>query len=344
MERRPSIDVALSVCSKVQEGRLADSTGAPAPRGLGDPFLSFVIPAFNEERFIGRTIGAIQDLVATRSYEIIVVDNGSTDNTVRVASDLGATVIHQAGGTIGSMRNRGVAAAVGDIVVFLDADVVITPEWAGRLPVSLERLREEPRTLTGFQCSVPDDSSWLERSWFAPREAKSSHVGSGHMLIPRTFFNELGGFDETLATGEDYNLSRRAVERGGRIAPDDRLRAVHMGFPRSVGAFLQRESWHGIGDFESLAVFVRSKVALSAVAFVALHVVLLVSLISGALWPGAAAAAGIVSLCLASSYHQYRSQPIRLIVVNALTFWIYYLGRSMALLRRITGRYARGSR
>jgi glycosyltransferase involved in cell wall biosynthesis len=343
MDRGPDFDLDLSVSSKVQ-GRLVDTTGASALKGLISPFFSFVVPAFNEERFIGRTIGAIQDLVAADSYEIIVVDNGSTDDTVRIASDLGATVIHQAGGTIGSLRNRGVASAVGDIVVFLDADVVVTPEWAARLPVAVERLRAEPRTITGFQCSVPEDASWLERSWFAPREAKSSHVGSGHMLIPRTFFNELDGFDETLATGEDYNLSRRAVERGGRIAPDDRLIAVHMGFPRTIGAFLRRESWHGIGDFKSLGVLVRSKVALSAVAFVTLHVLLLVSLISGALWPGFAAAAGIVSLCLASSYHQYRSQPIRLVLSNGLTFWIYYLGRSMALLRRLTLRYGRGSR
>jgi glycosyltransferase involved in cell wall biosynthesis len=344
MDGTHEIDVGLSMSSKAQEGRLADAKGAPALERLGDPVLSFVIPALNEERFIARTIAAIQDLVAPGSFEIIVVDNGSTDDTVRIASDLGATVIHQAEGTIGSMRNRGVASAVGDIVVFLDADVVITPEWAARLPVSLERLREEPRTITGFQCSVSDDASWLERSWFAPREAKSSHVGSGHMLIARTFFNELDGFDETLATGEDYNLSRRAVERGGRIAPDDGLRAMHLGFPRSAAAFLQRESWHGIGDFKSLGAFVRSKVALSAAAFVALHVLLLISLLSGALWAGVAAAAGVVSLCLASSYHQYRSQPLRLILVNTLTFWIYYLGRSLALLRRITGQYARGSR
>jgi glycosyltransferase involved in cell wall biosynthesis len=332
MDRTPEVDASRT-------GQALES----APGDVDAPLLSFVIPAFNEEELIARTIGSIHRFVPPLSYEVMVVDNGSTDGTAAIAADLGATVIQKTDGSIGGLRNFGVGLARGEILVFLDADVVLTEEWAARIPDALASVRREPRMMTGAWCSVPADASWLERWWFAPRIGKS-HLGTGHMIMTRQFFRELGGFDESLATGEDYNLSRRAVEHGGRIAVDARLRAVHLGFPRTLGAFIQRESWHGIGDFESFGGFVRSKVALSATTFFVLHVLLMMSLFWGSLWLGVAAAAGIVTLCLSSSYYQYRSQPLRLILVNAGVFWVYYLGRFLALTRRVARRYARGPR
>jgi glycosyltransferase involved in cell wall biosynthesis len=308
------------------------------------PVLSFVIPAFNEEQLIGRTIGAIHQFVPPLSYEIIVVDNGSTDATGRVASDLGATLIVQEGGTIGSLRNRGAASASGGILVFLDADVVITPEWISRIPALIETLREDPLRLTGAMCSTPDDASWIERYWFAPMRAPTTHVGSGHMILARTFFDELGGFDESIATGEDYDISQRAIARGAQLDRDGRLKAVHLGYPRTIRAFVQRESWHGVGDFRSLAAFVRSKVAMAAAAFAVLHALLVLAVLAGAVWLVGAAVLGIASLCLLSSYRQYRSQPIRLILINAGVFWIYFWARTLAFVRRATGMGSRGSR
>jgi glycosyltransferase involved in cell wall biosynthesis len=320
----------------------------PVNRGVArdpaSPVLSFVIPAFNEEQLIGRTIGAIHRLVPPLSYEIIVVDNGSADATGRVASDLGATLIIQEGGTIGSLRNRGAASASGGILVFLDADVVITPEWISRIPVLIEMLTEDPRRLTGAMCTIPDDASWIERCWFAPMRAPTTHVGSGHMILTRTFFDELGGFDESISTGEDYDISQRAIARGAQLDRDRRLKTVHLGYPRNIRAFVQRESWHGVGDFRSLSAFVRSKVAMAAATFAVLHVVLVFAVLAGAVWLGSAAALAIASLCLLSSSRQYRSKPIRLILINAGVFWIYFWARSLALVRRATGTGSRGSR
>jgi hypothetical protein len=321
-----------------------DEHGFPAAASdPGGPTLSFVIPAFNEEKLISRTIEAIHRLVPPISYEIVVVDNGSADATPRIAAELGATVIRQPGGTIGALRNRGVRASHGDTLVFLDADVVLTPEWAARIPASLEMLREEPAALTGYMCTVPADASWLERYWFAPRQ-KASHIGSGHMVISRSFFDALEGFDESLATGEDYDLSRRGVALGGQIVADQRLKVEHLGFPRTIWAFLQREAWHGVGDYKSFAVFVRSKVAVIAAGFAVLHAVLLTGLLVGSLSTAAIAALTIVGVCLASSYRQYRGQPLHVVLLNAGVFWVYYLGRTLALIRRVAGQYARGSR
>jgi glycosyltransferase involved in cell wall biosynthesis len=308
-----------------------------------EPSLSFVIPAFNEERYIAQTILAVHELVPPLAYEILVVDNCSTDSTREIAAGLNATVLQKGGGTIGGLRNLGVKAATGVIIVFLDADVIITRDWAARIPTAIQLLMAEPSTVTGSMCGVPTDASWLERYWFAPRQ-KASHIGSGHMVITRQFFNELGGFDERIATGEDYELSRRAVDRSGRILSDSLLRVEHLGFPRTVLAFLQRESWHGVGDYASLSTFFRSKVAVAAVSFAILHTIVLAGLLIGELWIALAALLAIISLCLVSSYRQYRYESIKLTLLNSGMFWFYYLGRVLAIVRRLAGMYSRGSR
>jgi GT2 family glycosyltransferase len=164
------------------------------------------------------------------------------------------------------------------------------------------------------------------------------------MIVTRRFFGELGGFDESIATGEDYDISRRAIARGGQLDRDRRLKAVHLGYPRTIRAFVQRESWHGVGDYRSLSAFLRSKVAVAAVAFAVLHVALVASLLLGAAGIATAAAVAIVSLCLLSSYRQYRRRPIQVILVNAAVFWIYYWARTLAFIRRAAGRDSRGSR
>jgi glycosyltransferase involved in cell wall biosynthesis len=302
-----------------------------APGGGDAPLMSFVIPAFNEEGLIARTIGSIHLLVPPLTYEVIVVDNGSTDGTAAVAADLGANVIQKTDGSIGGLRNFGVGLARGEILVFLDADVVLTKEWAGRIPDALASVRSEPRMMTGAWCSVPANASWLERWWFAPRIGKS-HLGTGHMIMTRQFFMELGGFDESLATGEDYDLSRRALALGGRIAIDERLKAEHLGFPRTIGAFVRREAWHGVGGVSSLSVFLRSKVSLATAAFVGSHGVLLAGIVTGTAAASAAGALGIVAVCLGSSYIKYRHQTADVILNNTTIYWLYYFGRALAMV------------
>lgn len=326
--------------TKAQETSVNGEALEPASTDATSPELSFVIPAFNEEEMISRTIDSIHRLVPPFRYEIIVVDNCSTDATAAVAAELGATVIQQAGGTIGALRNTGVQRARGEILIFLDADVVLTTEWAAQIPASLASIRREPTMLTGAWCSVPADASLLERWWFAPRIG-SSHLGTGHMILTRQFFDELGGFDESLATGEDYDLSRRAIGLGGRVAIEERLKAEHLGFPRTIKAFVRREAWHGVGDYSSLSVFVRSKVSLATAAFVFFHGLFLVGLASGRMSVSVAGAAGVTTICLGSSYWKYRHLPVHVILHNAVMYWFYYFGRALAMIPG-TARPSRG--
>jgi hypothetical protein len=293
--------------------------------------LSIVVPAFNEAAGIGETLDAIRGVLGTRwRYEMLVVDHGSTDGTRRVAREHGAAVLVRVGGTIGGLRNHGVRRARGEVLVFLDADVSITTAWAARLPAALERLRARPLTITGSLCTVPARSSWIERHWFAPRLPRATHVGTGHMLVMRRDFTELGGFDESLATGEDYEFCARARARGGEVVVDPELVAVHRGFPRTLRSFIAREAWHGAGDATSLGTVLCSRVAQLTLGWLALHALAVGAAALGRAGAALLASAGILGICLASSAAKYGVRsPARTLATTAL-YYFYFAGRALA--------------
>lgn len=158
------------------------------------------------------------------------------------------------------------------------------------------------------------------------------------MIVTRRFFDELGGFDELLETGEDYDFCARARLAGGSIVLDPQLVVTHEGYPRTLAAFIRREAWHGAGDFTSLPAVLRSKVALATILFVALHLLALISLPAGVAPLGLAAGAGIAGLCMASSIGKYGLQSVQSFVVTSALFYLYYAGRALALVRALVRR------
>src|SRR5690242_4281925 len=102
------------------------------------PLVSVVIPARNEAKLIGEVVRAVAAQASrAQAVEIIVVDDGSTDDSACMAHAAGASVIHatKAGerGNCAAARNRGAAQSCGDPIVFLDADCVAAPGWLERL-------------------------------------------------------------------------------------------------------------------------------------------------------------------------------------------------------------------
>jgi len=105
---------------------------------------SIVIPAFNEQEFIGDTLDALTNNPASLSYEIVVVDNGSTDMTTKIALDKGVKVVSLLEGSISAVRNKGVSETSGEILVFMDADIVVSQSWHKKLPEIKTQLIREP--------------------------------------------------------------------------------------------------------------------------------------------------------------------------------------------------------
>lgn len=304
------------------------------------PDISFVIPAFNEARFLPATLQSIRTYApATLTHEVIVVDHASTDNTVALARAAGAQVYSQKTATIGALRNLGVRHARGAVVVFIDADVTLTEEWGAAFPAVLADLLRNERRITGAKCDVPVTASWISRFWFrdANAQTRPTHLGTGHLITTLALFRGIDGFDETLETGEDYDFCTRARRYGADIVAQPKLRVLHHGVPSGIRAFVRREAWHGRSDWSSLATVRRSKVALATLAFIVLHIGLAI----GVVWNrdvAIFAAVGILSLCALSSFAKYRRSSARTIAFNIAIFYFYYLGRAGSLWKALRQR------
>ena len=92
--------------------------------------LSFIVPAYNEERLLGSSLAAIHRAAAATGepYEVIVVDDGSTDQTSAVAEASNARVVRVAHRQIAATRNSGAKVAIGDLFVFVDSDTTVNAE------------------------------------------------------------------------------------------------------------------------------------------------------------------------------------------------------------------------
>lgn len=310
--------------------------------------LSIVIPAFNEGRYIRRTIANLKSQLVAIRAEIIVVDNGSTDETIELARSAGADVILSATGNVAAVRNAGAGKASADVLMFLDADVFPTDQWARELPSTIAELKANDRLVTGSWVSVPPNCSWLERFWFQPLEnGNNNHINSGHLILSKRLFEDLGGFDVALKTGEDYDLSVRARDRGAKIHDNPNLKVIHEGYPKGLGEFMRREIWHGSGDYLSIATFVRSKVAIAgALVFHSLLFGAATAFVYGPLSILIPLAMTMALSGVAANYRYAASSPI-VRAVNSLVYLAYFVSRGIspyATLRRRRLRKSKSTR
>jgi glycosyltransferase involved in cell wall biosynthesis len=220
------------------------------PPGHG-PLLSVIVPARNATRTIEACLRALQDEATRTPFELLVVDNGSRDDTIAKVRGLGVPVLEiPPGGFVSGSRNVGVRETTAPIVAFVDSDCVIRPGWAAAL---LDVLTDASIGAAGGKYDIRDESSWVERGWDLAHHVRLTelrdvtYVPGGNLATPRRVFLEVGGFDETLETGEDPDLCKRIVGAGYRVVESPTIRTVHLGEPRTLAAVFRRQRWHGRG-------------------------------------------------------------------------------------------------
>ncbi|PHS01384.1 MAG: hypothetical protein COA80_02230, partial [Leeuwenhoekiella sp.] len=252
--------------------------------GVSGVRVSFVIPCFNEEIFIGSTIDSINANFFSKEipYEIIVVDNRSEDRSALIAIERGAKVVYSESNTVSAVRNDGCRVATGQIFIFLDADVVIDDNWIEIFLEHMERLIRN-NDVVGSHCSVPETIKGPLKEWYfrIENDDRDTHIGSGHMLIGRKLFFLLEGFNPSLVSGEDYDLCKRAKAEGAELVVDSRLKAFHLGYPTTIKEFVRREVWHGLGDVQNFQKFIVSKPAVAATLLFLLQALAIISLLNG---------------------------------------------------------------
>jgi glycosyltransferase involved in cell wall biosynthesis len=178
--------------------------------------ITLVIPAYNEELLIGRTISALHSAAGAMNepYEIIVVDDASTDATTTVAARCGAQVLTVYHRQIAAARNAGAAQAQGDLLLFVDADTHV-PGTVVRASVhAMQGGAVGGGARARFDGRVPMYGRMLAWLWLWVIQP-FGHLASGCFLFcTRHAFEAVCGFDQTLYAAEDVELSRRLRHLG----------------------------------------------------------------------------------------------------------------------------------
>jgi glycosyltransferase involved in cell wall biosynthesis len=180
--------------------------------------LSFIVPAYNEELELPATLSAIRAAAAANSepYEILVVDDASTDATAELAKSAGALVVPVRYRQIAAVRNAGARAARGDIFFFVDADTFISPVHVTGARAALAA------GCAGGGARVTTDGSvplWgrVFVHVFSAFYFTAANLGAGAFLFTtRENFEAAGGFDEQFFAGEEVYFTL-ALKKLGRF-------------------------------------------------------------------------------------------------------------------------------
>lgn len=210
-----------------------------AGRQPGD-IVSVIVPT----RQASRTLElCLRSIVAQEhaNLELVVIDNGSTDDTVAIAEQY-ADLVLQGGPERSSQRNLGVAATSGDWILWIDADMILPPETValalavarreGAEAVSIPELSVGPGYWTSVRslertCYLDDPDMYYPR------------------LIRRRLFDEVGGFDELMAGPEDVDLRRRMKAHGAVFAHSDGVHILHDEGRLTMRTIMSKRVYYG---------------------------------------------------------------------------------------------------
>jgi glycosyltransferase involved in cell wall biosynthesis len=175
--------------------------------------ISFIIPAWNEEKLIGHTIESIHAASIGLDYEIIVANDASDDRTAEIAESLGATVVQCNNRQIGVTRNDGAHTSSGDRIVFVDADTLVT---SAIVQETIEAFNTGAVSGTSFP-TFEEDIPLLARI-VTPVLRISFRVlrlaAGAYMFCTKEAFDAVGGFDKKYFAGEEVHLSASLHKHG----------------------------------------------------------------------------------------------------------------------------------
>jgi glycosyltransferase involved in cell wall biosynthesis len=229
------------------------------------PRISVVVPTFNRRARLSRVLGGLdRQTVAPERFEVVIVDDGSTDDTQAWLAQYRArayfvNVVTQPNGGPSKARNRGIAEARGDLVLFLDDDVEPTPVLLAEHLKSHDAERDV--VVMGTMASLDHyDQPWVKweqekleaqyqamiRGDYAPTFRQ---FWTGNASLAREHLLATGGFDTNLTRAEDIELGRRLHERGLKFRFNPAARGLHHA-ERSLKAWIAMHRYYGTLEVE----------------------------------------------------------------------------------------------
>ncbi len=178
--------------------------------------VSVIIPCYNHGHYLTDAVNSVL-VQSYTDWEVIIVDDGSTDNTREVALQFGdprIRYIHQENRGLSGARNTGLSAARGTLIALLDADDVWNPAFLERMLAALRSCPTASAAYCGFQWMDADGNPLMQtvQRVVAPEEFRDTLLRDGNWLIPcsvvtrASAYRKIGQFDETLRACEDFDM------------------------------------------------------------------------------------------------------------------------------------------
>ena len=318
---------------------------------FAEPSITVIVPVRDGARYLAGCLHAIEaEPYPGALRHIVVADNGSTDKSTDIAQALGARVLSKPGIRVSALRNEAAREANTELLAFIDVDHQIAPGW---FAAAVAALSDPQVVAAGAPYYAPADPTWVQVMYDAMREHPSEPgptrwLGSGNLVVRRTAFEAVGGFDAALEACEDVDLCRRLRLAGGRLVSTPGMVSIHKGDPPTLGALFRGELWRGR---DNLRVSLRGPLTLRDVpsivvpaAWLLVLAVAIGALVSPADWAVALTVAGVAMLGAASVLRaagMIRRGSLRSLLrwIQALTVALVYdAARGLSLLGFATHR------
>lgn len=214
--------------------------------------ISVIVPAYNAAATIGECLDALLNQSVPRTqYEVIVVDDGSRDNTRDIVEQYPVTLLSQSHRGPAVARNRGVCQANGEIILFTDADCVPTANWIEEMLKPFEnpeivgvkgvyRTRQKGLIPRFIQLEYEDKYEKMHKERFV------DFIDTYSAGYRKAVFEDHGGFDPIfpMAAGEDIEFSHRLAERGCKMVFASQAIVYHQ-HADSLSKYLRRKFYVG---------------------------------------------------------------------------------------------------
>lgn len=223
---------------------------SPFPSDIDWPSITVVVCSFNGERTIRDCLDGLRKLDYP-DFDVIVVDDGSTDATATIAHEYGLRVISTTNHGLSSARNTGLKAASGEIVAYIDDDASPDPHWLRYLAATF--VSTEYAGVGGPNLPPPGDGRIADCVANAPggpihvllSDREAEHIPGCNMAFRKTCLEAVGGFDPRFrAAGDDVDVCWRLQERGWKLGFDPAAVVWHHR-RNSVGAYWRQQLGYG---------------------------------------------------------------------------------------------------
>ena len=201
------------------------------------PLVSVIIPVHDDPWQLKRCLRALEDQTYPKSsYEVIVVDNGSSESIEPVVNGFGhALATHEGRPGSYAARNRGLSVARGEVIAFTDSDCVPAPDWiergvanllvaagCGLVAGKVEIFFKDPRRPTAIEL-YESITAFPQKRYVEVRK----YGATANLFTYKSVFEDVGPFDDELRSGGDYEWGRRVFSSGyGQVYADD-VRVAH---------------------------------------------------------------------------------------------------------------------